>query len=46
MKTLSTHPDLVRGWLLALAGMPVSVPKPAPVAARAVPLPVARPPGR
>lgn len=23
MKTLATHPDLVRAWLLALAGMPL-----------------------
>ncbi|WP_156923805.1 hypothetical protein [Massilia alkalitolerans] len=23
MKTLATHPELVRAWLLALAGMPL-----------------------
>ena len=23
MKTLATHPELVRAWLLALAGMPM-----------------------
>ncbi|MEH6437598.1 hypothetical protein [Massilia sp. DD77] len=23
MKTLATHPDLVRAWLLALAGLPM-----------------------
>lgn len=24
MKNLATHPDLVRAWLLALAGMPLA----------------------
>ena len=26
MKTLATHPELVRAWLLALAGMPLPQP--------------------
>ncbi|SFD54081.1 hypothetical protein [Massilia yuzhufengensis] len=34
MKTLATHPELVRAWLLAVAGMPPPPParpaKPAP----------------
>ena len=30
MKTLATHPELVRAWLLALAGMPLP-PLPQPV---------------
>ena len=36
MKTLATHPELVRAWLLALAGMPLpplqgaTRPQPAP----------------
>ncbi len=39
MKTLATHPELVRAWLLALAGLPN--PKlPAPQDAR----PMVRPP--
>jgi hypothetical protein len=39
MKTLATHPELVRAWLLALAGMPLP-PLPQqrrPQAPRAVP---------
>jgi len=35
MKTLSTHPELVRAWLLALAGMPL--PPLMPAAARPQP---------
>lgn len=27
MKTLATHPELVRAWLLALAGMPPQPPQ-------------------
>jgi hypothetical protein len=27
MKTLATHPELVRAWLLALAGMPSPPPQ-------------------
>ena len=34
MKTLATHPELVRAWLLALAGMPLpplqEAPRPQP----------------
>jgi hypothetical protein len=30
MKTLATHPELVRAWLLALAGMPLSLPQARP----------------
>jgi hypothetical protein len=33
MKTLATHPELVRAWLLALAGMPLP-PLPAPQPSR------------
>ena len=47
MKTLATHPELVRAWLLALAGMPLP-PQPQPLpqppahpqAARPVPPPL------
>ncbi|MEX5748684.1 hypothetical protein [Massilia sp. X63] len=43
MKTLATHPELVRAWLLALAGMPLP-PQPQPPAhpqaARPVPPPL------
>jgi hypothetical protein len=28
MKTLATHPELVRAWLLALAGMPLPQARP------------------
>lgn len=39
MKTLATHPELVRAWLLALAGMPLpSLQQARPPAVR--PLPV------
>lgn len=31
MKTLATHPELVRAWLLALAGMPMPPLQPQPV---------------
>ena len=31
MKTLDTHPELVRAWLLALAGMPMPKLPPAEV---------------
>ena len=39
MKTLATHPELVRAWLLALAGMPLPQLPPAlrPLAARPAP---------
>lgn len=41
MKTLATHPELVRAWLLALAGMPLPPQPPAhPQAARPVPPPL------
>ena len=31
MKTLATHPDLVRAWLFALAGLPMpALPAPVP----------------
>lgn len=33
MKTLATDPVLVTSWLLALAGMPLVQPSPAPSAA-------------
>ena len=36
MKTLATHPDLVRAWLFALAGLPMPA---LPAPARAVPAP-------
>ena len=41
MKTLATHPELVRAWLLALAGMPLPpLPAARPQPLRPVPLPV------
>jgi hypothetical protein len=49
MKTLATHPDLVRAWLLALGGLPMpALPRPAPVlpAPPAHPAPSALPPYR
>lgn len=39
MKTLATHPELVRAWLLALAGMPLSPPQGAPRPQPAPPVP-------
>ena len=42
MKTLATHPELVRAWLLALAGMPLP-PSLAPQAARPQATPPAQP---
>ncbi len=40
MKTLATHPELVRAWLLALAGMPMPKLPPAPAPVPATPPPV------
>ena len=42
MKTLATHPELVRAWLLALAGMPL----PPSTQARFVPPAPPQPSGR
>lgn len=43
MKTLATHPELVRAWLLALAGMPLPpLPRQAPLQP-ARPVPPAQP---
>ena len=42
MKTLATHPELVRAWLLALAGMPL----PPSTQARSVPPAPSQPSGR
>jgi len=41
MKTLATHPELVRAWLLALAGMPLPELPPPEEARDATPPPVA-----
>jgi hypothetical protein len=43
MKTLATHPDLVRAWLFALGGLPMP---PLPPAPPAHPLPPTLPPRR
>ena len=40
MKTLATHPELVRAWLLAIGGLPVSAP---PAPPRALPPPAGHP---
>jgi hypothetical protein len=40
MKTLATHPELVRAWLLALAGMPLPPLQPA---RPAIPVPPVQP---
>jgi len=40
MKTLATHPDLVRAWLFALAGLPMPA---LPALVRAAALPPLRP---
>ncbi|MGI4718573.1 MAG: hypothetical protein ACRYGO_04055 [Janthinobacterium lividum] len=37
MKTLATHPELVRAWLLALAGMPMPQLPPSPASVPAAP---------
>ena len=39
MKTLVTHPDLVRAWLLAQAGMPLPALPPLPPARPGLPPP-------
>lgn len=46
MKTLATHPDLVRAWLFALAGLPMPAPVRAAVPPPAHPLPSTLPPHR